>query len=166
MRIHEKRRAIVPGSFDPITVGHEDLIRRALKMFDEVYVVAMVNPEKHYRFSPEEKLRLMKAACRDLPHVICDYDEGLLVAYAASHGIGTIVKGARTEADFLYEKRMAEINRSMAPEIETVILPAKEELSHISSTAVRRAMDEGRDFSILLSPPVSEELSRIKSPQK
>ena len=142
-----KRIALMPGSFDPVTIGHYDIARRAAEIFDTLYVVAFVNSEKHGRFRASDRLRLLEAAFADIPNVRCELSEGMLADYAAAHGIGVLVKGARGAVDFDYELSLSLINRAVEPELDTIILPTRQEYLHISSTMVSEMIKYGRDFS-------------------
>lgn len=144
----DPKKALISGSFDPVTVGHYDLVVRAAKIFDEVYVTEFVNSSKKGFFDSEERLCMLKAAFTGIPNVRVDSFGGLLVDYAREHGIGTVVKGARTAADFDYEQSMALINRSLEAELDTVIIPTKAEYMHISSTMVRELIRYGCDYSV------------------
>lgn len=130
-------KALIPGSFDPITLGHMDIVERAAGLFDTVYLLLCTNSEKKDMFTREQRLELMKTACTGLDNVIVDVCDGLLADYAALHDIAVIVKGARTGADFDYEKMLYNINARLGDGLETILLPARAELSYISSTYVR-----------------------------
>ncbi len=139
--------ALVSGSFDPPTVGHLDLVERASKIFDEVYVTEFINSSKTGFFGVDERLEMMRAAFSHIPNVHIDAWGGLLVDYAREHHIGTIVKGARSASDFDYEQSLALINRSLEKELDTVIIPTKAEYMHVSSTMVRELIRYGSDYS-------------------
>lgn len=138
------RRAVCPGSFDPITVGHLDLAERAAAIFDEVVVCVMVNGEKRTMFTPAQRLEMVRAAVEHLPNVRSELWEGLLADFARREGAKTLVKGARGGIDFDWEYQMAQINRDLWPELDTVILPARAEHLHISSTMVRDMLRHGQ----------------------
>ncbi len=159
--------AIVPGSFDPMTVGHVDVVERAAGMFDAVVVMVMVNPEKHYMFSMEERMEIAALSCAHIPNVKVLTSEGMLVDAVNSVGASAIVKGVRTVKDFRYEQPMAYYNREKNPRAETVYLPADPKFKRISSTLARRLMDEGRSLDGVLMPNVIrklEEDGRITRP--
>lgn len=132
------RTAICSGSFDPITLGHYDIIRRAAACFDQVWVCVSPNAEKRNQmFTPEEKLQLVRAAVADLPNVEAELGPGLQADFALAHGARAIVRGVRSAADFDVEYQLAQINRSIHPELDTVLLPASPEYQHFSSSMVR-----------------------------
>ena len=159
----EIRRALVPGSFDPPTLGHYDLAVRAAKIFDEVYVVAFVNAEKRGRFRNEDKLAMLQAAFRDIPNIRCELSHGMLADYAVEHSIKTLVKGSRNATDFDYELSLSLINRAVEPELDTIILPTREEYMHISSTMVSEMIKYGRDYSRFVPKGVAEIIARANS---
>lgn len=131
------RLAVCPGSFDPITVGHLDLVERAAAIFDRVVVCVMVNGEKHPMFTLEERLEMIRGAVGHVSNAEAAVCEGLLADFARERGAAALVKGARGCADFEWEYQMAQINRELYPRLDTVILPARPGHSHISSTMVR-----------------------------
>lgn len=141
-----ERRVLIPGSFDPITAGHYDLALRAKELFDEVYLLVCVNGSKHGRFTVAQRLELLRAAFDGIPGFVTDSSEGLLCDYCRDHGIGTLVKGARGAVDFDYELSLSLINRSIGG-IDTIILPTRAELMHVSSTMVSELIKYGKDFS-------------------
>ncbi len=139
------RTAVIPGSFDPVTVGHLDLIERTAQMFDHVYVTAFHNAEKQSgMFSGEEKLRMLQLATAHLDNVSCTLDGGLTAVFAKEHN-AVIVKGIRNGTDFDYEMGMYGINRAVE-HVDTVFLPAKQEHMHISSSFVREMIRYRHDF--------------------
>ena len=144
--------AIIPGSFDPMTLGHVDVVERAAKMFDEVVVAVMINPNKQYRFSVEQKTELAVLSCANIPNVRVIADGGMLIDLVDKLGACAIVKGIRTLKDFRYEQEMAYWNRAHNPRAETLYLPCGADFSRISSTLVRRRLDEGRSLEGLMSP--------------
>jgi pantetheine-phosphate adenylyltransferase len=149
-------RALIPGSFDPVTVGHEDLISRAASMFDEVIVCAFENSNKNYMFSEEERYAFLKAVADNYENVTADISHKLVAEYAEEHGCIAIVKGSRSASDFDDEYSQALINRELAPEVETVILPASPEVAFISSTMVRELIRYGVDFSQYVPKAIRE----------
>ena len=132
------RTAICSGSFDPITLGHLDVIRRAAACFERVWVCVSPNAEKPSQmFTPEQKLRLVRAAIRDLPNVEAELWPGLLADFARGHGACAIVRGVRNVTDFDAEYQMALINRGLCPGLETLFLPASASYQHFSSSMAR-----------------------------
>ena len=132
------RTAICSGSFDPITLGHTDIIRRAAACFDQVCVCVVPNAEKkNQMFTPEQKLELVRQAVGPLPNVEAERWPGLLVDFARRHGATAIIRGIRNATDFDAEQQMALINRNLAPELETLFLPAAPEYQYFSSTMAR-----------------------------
>ena len=132
------RTAICSGSFDPITLGHMDIIRRAAACFDKVWVCVSPNAEKkNQMFTPEEKLQLVKLAVQDLPNVEAELWAGLLADYAVDKKADAIVRGVRNTTDFDVEYQLALINRGIYPELETMLMPASAEYQHFSSSMAR-----------------------------
>ncbi len=140
------KACIVPGSFDPFTLGHLDVVARAAKLFDKVYVAIMVNPEKKGCFDFRQRKLIAEASCVGISNVSVITADGLLADLATALGACAIVKGIRNGADLDYENSMAEANRFLAPEVETVFVPAKAEYSFISSTLVREMMKHERSL--------------------
>ena len=132
------KTAIYPGSFDPITLGHLDIIQRAAACFDQIWVCVSPNAEKpNQMFSPEQKLQMVRAAVAGLPNVSAELWPGLLADFAARHEAGVIIRGIRGVSDFDIEYQMALINRGLRPGLETMLLPAGREYQHFSSSMVR-----------------------------
>lgn len=143
------KKVLVPGSFDPVTLGHIDLIKRAAAVFDEVHAVVMVNGAKVQSgmFSPEERLEILNIATRDIPNVKCALCDGLASDYTKREGIEFIAKGARNATDFDYEYSLFEIMKHFHEGIETVIFPATAALSYMSATYARERIRYGCDLS-------------------
>lgn len=138
---------ICPGSFDPVTLGHLDIISRAARMFDRVVVAVLVNSSKMPTFSTEERMQLLADAVADLPNVEIVSFEGLLAEYCKKSGIGTIVKGLRAVSDFEYEFQMAIANKKLNPGLETMFLTADADSTFLSSSMVREIGSMGGDIS-------------------
>ena len=139
------RTAICSGSFDPITLGHLDIIRRAAACFDRVCVCVSPNAEKkNQMFTPEEKLRLVRTAVEDLPNVEAELWPGLLADFAVDHGATAIVRGVRNTSDFDAEYQMALINQGIHPGLETMLLPASAAYQHFSSSRAREMIRYGQ----------------------
>ena len=143
------RRAVCPGSFDPVTHGHLDIVERAAALFDEVVVAAGVNPSKSRLFSPEERLAMLERACAPWPNVRVDGFTGLLTDFCREHRIHAIVKGLRAVSDFDYELQMAQMNASLT-EVETVFIPTSPEWSFLASSLVKEVARFGGDVSALV----------------
>ena len=155
------RIAVVPGSFDPITLGHLNIFERAAKIFDKVYVCAMVNGEKKNRlFTDEERLALLRASTEKLENVEAELWSGLLSAYAKEKGAHFLVKGVRNGTDFDAEHAMADINRSLDEELETVLLCADARLSFFSSTMAREMIKYKQDLTKYLPAAAVEFIER------
>ncbi len=145
-----KRKALFPGSFDPFTAGHLNILKRALTMFDEVVVAVGINIDKRGFFSLEKKMDMIKQATAGLEGVsIINYDT-LTIDICRELGIRHIVRGVRNMIDFETERSIADANRKLAPEIETIIIPTAQEFAHISSTAVRDLLKHGGDTSLFV----------------
>jgi len=150
-------KAVISGSFDPITRGHVDIICRADRLFDELVVGVAVNSAKNGIFSMEERVDLVEAAVAGMPRVSVAPVEGLLVDFCADQGADVIVRGLRFGGDFDYELQMAHVNKAMSG-IETVLLPAGREFGTISSTIIRSAASNGGDVSDFVPPAVAAAL--------
>lgn len=142
------KRAVYPGSFDPMTLGHLDVIKRASKMFDELIVSVLNNKEKSPLFSVEERVNIIKEAVKDLPNVQVDSFSGLLINYAASRDIHVAVRGLRAVTDFEYELQLAQTNRQLSNEaLDTVFLTTSLEYAYLSSSGVKEIAYFGGDVS-------------------
>ncbi len=151
--MEQKKRteiALVPGSYDPVTKGHEYLIAKAAEEYEKVYAVIFVNPEKQCRFSLEKRLEMLEAVCKKYPNVTADADTGMQYAYARRVGATVAVRGWRSEEDLKYEQKMAKFNAENLPGYRMELWHCPPELEKISSTAVRRKMEENGDISSLI----------------
>ena len=159
------RRAIYPGSFDPITNGHLDIIQRGCKLFDEIIIAVLVNPEKKPFFSVEERCAILEDVLKEIDHSDCtlsvDSFEGLLVQYAADRKANAIVRGIRAISDYEYELQMALMNRRLEPAIETVFMMPAETYSYVSSRLVKEVFSLGARIEGLV-PPIVEQRMRDK----
>jgi pantetheine-phosphate adenylyltransferase len=153
------RIAVYPGSFDPITRGHEDLIRRAKSFADRVVVAVAVNVAKQPLFALEERVALIRQAVADPAVDVCSFD-GLLADFARAAGASVIVRGLRAVSDFEYEFQMALMNRNLAPGVETVFLVPAFDLTYLSSSLVREVARFGGDVSPLVHPVVQQALRK------
>ena len=156
------RIAVCPGSFDPITVGHLDLAERAAAIFDRVILCVMVNGEKKHMFTLDERLELARAAAAHLPNVEAAACGGLLADFAREQGACALVKGVRGGTDLDWEMQLAQINRDLFPRLDTVLLPARPEHMHISSTMVREMLRYRQDLSHYIPPDALGVLHRIR----
>ena len=152
------RRAICPGSFDPVTFGHVDIVKRAAGMFDEVFVAAMVNPAKQPNFTLDERLDLLRRALDGIDNVIVVGFDGLLADYARNIGATVIVKGLRAVSDFEYEFQMALTNERLNPELETIFLTTRAENMFLSSSIVRQVAKFGGDISQFVPGCILEDI--------
>ena len=151
------RVAIYPGSFDPITNGHLDILNRALEIFDKVIVLVAVNPNKQSRFSPEDRIAMIKEAVNN-PNVEVDSYEGLTVEYARAHGAKHLIRGLRAVTDFEYEFQLATANDFIDSSIDTVFLMSKNDKSFINSSMIVELYKQGQDVSSLVPPSVAKRL--------
>lgn len=151
------RRAVCPGSFDPVTNGHVDIIARAARLFDEVTVAVLVNPAKSTLFTVDERLAMLGEVCSPYPNVVLGSFSGLLVDYCRSRAITAVVKGIRGVADFEYELQMAQMNSTLAG-VDTVFVPTSPQLSFLASSLVKEVAGLGGDVSNLLPATAHERL--------
>jgi len=152
--------AVYPGTFDPITLGHEDLVRRTAKLFDRVIVAVAIAHHKKTLFSLDERMEMAREALRDCPQVSVEPFEGLVTEFAAARGGTAMVRGLRSGTDFDYEFQLAGMNRALVPQIETVFLTPSSQYQFISSTLVREIATLGGDVAQFVSPVVHERLLR------
>ena len=150
-----KTKALFPGSFDPFTAGHLNILKRALTMFDEVTVAIGINIDKRGFFSTEKKMEIIRQATAGLEGVSVIHYDNLTVDTCRELGIRHIVRGVRNMIDFETERSIADANRKLAPEIETIIIPTAQEFAHISSTAVRDLIKHHGDTSLFVPDGVS-----------
>lgn len=146
--------AIFPGSFDPITIGHVDIVQRALPLFDELIVAIGVNSNKKYLFTLEQRMEWIRDVFRTEPKVRVAAYEGLTVHFCREMNAGYILRGIRSAADFDYEKTIAHLNSAMTPDVETLLILARPELSAISSTIVREIITHRGDIHQFLPEAV------------
>ncbi|MDZ7637696.1 MAG: pantetheine-phosphate adenylyltransferase [Bryobacterales bacterium] len=160
---HQKAVALYPGSFDPLTFGHIDLIERAARLFDNLIVAVVYNPSKQAVFSVEERIDMLREVCSQYENVEVDSFEGLLVNYAQRRNAAALIRGIRAISDYEYELQMALMNRRLQPKLETVFLMASEEYSFVSSRMVKEVFALGGDVSGLVPATTLERLKlRIK----
>ncbi len=154
------RTAIYPGSFDPITNGHLDVIHRATKLFDHVIVAVATNEAKHPLFSIEERTRMVERAVGHLEHVQADAFEGLLVKYVERRGAQAVIRGLRAVSDFEFEFQLALMNRKLNERIETIFMMPKDAYTFLSSRLVKEIAQLGGDVSPFVPPHVKAALGR------
>lgn len=155
--------AVYPGTFDPLTRGHEDIVRRAAALFERVVVGIADSASKRPLFDIDERIALARAALADLPQVSVVRSAGLTVEFARAHGARAIVRGVRSVVDFDYEAQLAGMNRQLAPEVDTVFLAPSAEWQHVSGTLVREIALLGGDVSRFASPTVAQALARKRA---
>ncbi|MBI1978380.1 MAG: pantetheine-phosphate adenylyltransferase [Candidatus Omnitrophica bacterium] len=158
--MNKKSRALYPGSFDPITYGHIDLIDRALELFDEVYVAIAMNNEKQPLFTAKERLHMIEQVVGKRKGVIVDSFDGLMVDYARSKKIKTIIRGLRATSDFDYEFQMALTNRELAENIDTIFLMPSEKHFYLSSRLIKEIAQLGGEVSRFVPPLVARVLKK------
>lgn len=154
------RIAVYPGSFDPVTNGHIDIIKRALKLFDKVIVLVAINPNKVCRFSIEERVEILKEVCKDIPNVEIDTYKGLTVRYAKEKGAVALIRGIRVLSDLFYEWDLCAANEFIDKDIETVFLMAHQEKTFTSSTNADEFFKNDVDISTLVPPLVVEKYKK------
>lgn len=151
--------AVCPGSFDPLTNGHVDIIRRASQIFDKVIVAVLHNPNKKPLFTMKEREEMINLSVKDLKNVEVDSFSGLLVDYARQRGACAIVRGLRAVSDFEFELMHASVNRKLAPELETVYMMTSNEFSFLSSSVVKEVAAFGGDLSCMVPEAVAKKLA-------
>ena len=150
--------AMYPGTFDPITLGHEDLVRRATRLFDKVIVAIAANPSKEPMFSLDERVELARTVLADMDSVEVMGYSGLTVDFARDNGLQAIIRGLRAISDFEYEFQLANMNRHLTDEVESVFLTPTETYTYISSSLVREICSMGGNISEFVSPEVRDAL--------
>ncbi len=159
------KTAIYPGSFDPITLGHLNIIKRAARCFDKLIVCVMVNSQKNGLFTPEERVELIRKVVSELPNVEVDASSVLLAEYARQRRARVIVKGLRAVSDFESEVQMAVVNRKLNPNVDTMFLPSNEKYTYLSSTVVKEMVRYGVELSDFIPREIIEDVKR-KAVQK
>jgi len=149
---------IYPGSFDPITYGHLDIIKRAAAMFDKLIVVVMTNSKKSCSFTPEERREMILKSVKDLPNVEVDFYDGLLAEYAKIKNASAIIKGLRAMSDFEYEFQMALTNKKLNPEVETLFLTTSTQYMYLSSSMVKQIVSMNGDISDFVPKEIHEDI--------
>jgi pantetheine-phosphate adenylyltransferase len=157
--------AVYPGTFDPLTLGHFDVITRASKLFDKLIVTIGINAGKAPFFSIDQRIEMTRQVCAPLGNVTVDSFSGLAVKFASAVAGIAIVRGLRTEADFMYEMQMAMMNRKLESNLETVFIPTRQDLSHVSSSLVKEIFLLGGDITGLVPPLVIKALTQQRRKQ-
>jgi pantetheine-phosphate adenylyltransferase len=153
-----ERTAIYPGTFDPITLGHLDILQRAAKLFDQVIITLAINSSKTPLFSKEERLEFIKDAVKKIPNVSVDSFEGMLIKFAEKMNASAVIRGLRAISDFEFEFQLALMNRKQNQEITTVFLMPHEKYTYLNSTIIREVARFGGDVSSFITPLVLEKL--------
>ncbi len=152
---------VYPGSFDPVTLGHVDIIQRASRLFSKVRVAVLDNPEKHPTFTVDERIAMLGKACAHLNNVQIDSFRGLLVDYMRKLDARIVIRGLRAVTDFEAEFQMAQINRQMEPAVETLFLMTSPEYAYISSSTVKQIASFGGDVSIFVPESILTDIRRL-----
>ena len=153
-------KAVFPGSFDPPTNGHLDIIQRASRLFDDVDVVISVNPAKQYMFSENERLQMLQELLKDYKNVKVHVWEGIIVNYAKEVDAKVLIRGIRSTNDFAYEFELAHMNQNLNPKIETMFLPSKEKWGVVKSSSIKELAMFGGDISRMVPPLVVDALKK------
>ena len=153
--------AVVPGSFDPMTLGHVKIVEKASAIFDKVFVAVMINDSKKYMFSPEQRTEIARLSCRHLDNVEVIFDDGMLWELALRLDACAIVRGIRDDKDYRYEFEMAQFNYERNNRVQTVFFPCDEGAREISSTVVRARMENGDDISDIVSQNALEYMMNL-----
>jgi len=153
-----ERIAVYPGSFDPITYGHINIVERALRIFDKVIVAVATNYQKKALFSPEERVEMIKEALKEHPNVAVESFEGLLIEYMKRKGARVIIRGLRATSDFEYEYHMASMNKSLYPEVDTIFMVTAKDFFFISSRTIKEVASLGGSVEEFVPPNVARKL--------
>lgn len=154
------------GTFDPLTLGHFDVISRSCSIFHELIVGVGQNLGKNPCFSIEERVSLVKEVCKAYKNIRVESFEGLAVDFASKHRVNVFVRGLRTEADYVYEMQMAMMNKTLNSEIETIFIPTRQDLSHVSSTLIKEVISLGGNVSKYVPQPIYERLMERLKPTR
>lgn len=155
--------AVCPGSFDPVTLGHIDIIERSCKIFDNVIVAILDNPNKSYTFSLDERINMLKESCSHLENVEIDYFKGLLVDYAKKRGTKVVIRGLRAVSDFEYEFTMALMNKKLCKDVETFYMMSANEYEFVSSSIIKEVAKLGGNIDSMVPPIVAKMLKKPKN---
>ena len=155
------RKGIYPGSFDPVTLGHLDIIHRAAELVDELVIAILHNSSKKGLFTTEERIALLKRVTEDIPNIKVIYFDGLLVDCAIQYGTKTIIRGLRAVTDFEYELQLAQTNKRLRPDIDTIFLTTNVKYSYLSSSVVREVASYGGDISHFVPEKIIYDVYKI-----
>lgn len=158
-----KKLAILPGSYDPMTLGHLALVKAAAKTFEHLVIAVMINPDKHTRFTPEERVEIARRTVAEFPQAEVIFDGGMLVDLFDRLGADAVVKGYRDSTDLAYERKMANLNRARNRACRTILVRAEGPYAKVSSTEVRRRLDTGGDIQGLVHPDALELIERKRT---
>lgn len=150
---------VYPGTFDPITNGHVDLIARSLRLFDKVYVAVASNPQKHPVFDLQERVEMVRVVTKDIPHIEVEAFHGLLVHFVREHGAHAIIRGLRAVSDFEFELQVALMNRNLDQSAEAVFLMPSQEYIYLTSTIIKEVARHGGNLTGLVHPEIARRLS-------
>lgn len=153
---------VFAGTFDPVTIGHEQVIKKSVGLFDKLIVAICINKDKHTLYSVETRIEMLKQVCKKYPNVEVVYHEGLLVDLLKEKGATYSVRGVRNNTDYLYENNMHFVNKKLYPEIVTIFMPCDENLLEVSSTAVREAIERDNDYQNYVSKEVYDIIEKLK----
>lgn len=162
----KKPSAVFAGTFDPVTIGHYDMVIQATKEFSKVYVVLMINPNKTPYFTKEERLEFLRTSFSENDNIIVDSHDGYAVDYLKKVGTPYYIRGIRTESDYVYEKHNEELSLTLYPQLKTIYYQAKDSAKHFNSTAVRQAIADGEDYSQYLLKEVYEKVKVVVDNKK
>lgn len=158
-----KRLAILPGSYDPMTLGHLELAQEAAKEFEHLVIAVMINPDKHTRFTPEERVEIARRTVAGLPQAEVIFDDGMLIDLYERLGADAVVKGYRDRNDLAYERKMAGWNRTHSRNFRTILLKAEGPYAEVSSTEVRHRLDSGDPIAELVHPDALELIEKQRT---
>ncbi len=157
-------RALFPGSFDPPTNGHLNLLERASRIFDEIHIVIAVNPNKHYTFNAEERVEMLGELVKEFPNVQVHVWDKLIVSFAERVGARVMIRGVRALADFAYEFELSMINKGLNPQVETLFIPTDPQYFVLRSTSIKELARLGGDISKMVPPMVAQALHERLGP--
>ncbi len=160
--MHKKVLAMVPGSFDPLTVGHLDILERSLHLFSEIVVVVAASVHKTGLFTVEERVEMIRKTVKKYKSIRVDAWDGLIMDYARKHKVGAVVRGLRAASDFEYEFMMAGMNKKLNPKVETVFMMTSENVYFVSSSAIRELVHFGSDVAPYVPPAVLKAIEKKK----